>query len=232
MKLASTVVGLALVLGLSPAAQAQTVVELFTSQSCSSCPPAEALLQKLSKRTDLVVLEWHVDYWNDLHTRDGRWKDPFSSAANTARQRAYNVSLRGQSGVYTPQAVVGGAFETVGSDQTALQDLIRQAARAAPSVRIMATPAPGGAGLAFSATGVPPGAETMLVHFRKSAATKVGGGENHGRQLSSANVVVRTQKLGAGAAWTVAPPAAGDGCALIVQERNAGRILGAAYCPD
>ncbi|MFN0023541.1 MAG: DUF1223 domain-containing protein, partial [Parvularculaceae bacterium] len=88
------------------------VVELFTSQGCSSCPPAEALMRELAKRPGLVALEWHVDYWDDLHAgSSGKWKDPFSSADHTARQRAYNRALRGTGGAYTPQMVIDGAAE-------------------------------------------------------------------------------------------------------------------------
>src|SRR5258708_19012238 len=85
------------------------VVELFTSQACSSCPPADALLRELSRRSDVIALGFHVAYW------DGPgWKDPFSSASSTERQRSY-ARLFGQHQVYTPQMVVNGAREMVGS---------------------------------------------------------------------------------------------------------------------
>lgn len=94
-------------------------VELFTSQGCYSCPPAEADLGKLAKRSDVVALEWHVDYWDDLvYGGAGKWKDPFSSPEVTARQRDYNDSIRGQRRVYMPQMIVAGVREAVGSDRS------------------------------------------------------------------------------------------------------------------
>jgi len=95
------------------ASNGPVLVELFTSQGCSSCPPAEALLKELTQTPGVVAIEWHVDYWDTLVHRGSSWKDPFSNAAYTARQRAYNRALRGTSGVYTPQAVIGGQYETV-----------------------------------------------------------------------------------------------------------------------
>jgi len=109
------------------AGQGPVVVELFTSQSCSSCPPAEALLGKLAATPDLIALEWHVDYWNRLDVgAAGRWKDPYSSTDHTERQRAYNQAILGTGGVYTPQAVINGARETSGSNAKHLTDLIRR----------------------------------------------------------------------------------------------------------
>jgi hypothetical protein len=87
------------------------VVELFTSQSCSSCPPADALLGELARRGDVVALGFHISYWDGVG-----WKDPFSSRSSTDRQRAY-ARLFGLGQVYTPQMVVDGDREMVGSDR-------------------------------------------------------------------------------------------------------------------
>src|SRR5579859_3682195 len=90
------------------------VVELFTSQGCSSCPPADALLGELARRGDVIALAYHVDYWDNLG-----WKDPFASRASTERQRSYSHALR-LSGIYTPQMVIDGAVDAVGSDRRAV----------------------------------------------------------------------------------------------------------------
>src|SRR5258708_4284994 len=92
-------------------AQPRAVIELFTSQSCSSCPPADRLLVELARDPSLVVLSWHVDYWDNLG-----WKDTFSLPASSARQRAYGAA-RGDRQIYTPQVVVSGASQVVGSDR-------------------------------------------------------------------------------------------------------------------
>ena len=111
------------------AADRPVVVELFTSQGCSSCPPADVLLGELAKREDVLALAFHVDYWDRLG-----WKDPFSSAMATARQRAYGHKL-GLRTVYTPQIVVDGTAEMVGSDRRAVARAIA-AARAKQTVDV------------------------------------------------------------------------------------------------
>jgi hypothetical protein len=97
------------------------VVELFTSQSCSSCPPADALLGELARRGDVVALGFHISYWDGLG-----WKDPFSSRSSTDRQRVY-AQLFGLGQVYTPQMVVDGAREMVGSDRDQVLAAVRDA---------------------------------------------------------------------------------------------------------
>jgi hypothetical protein len=103
--------------------QAKAVLELFTSQGCSSCPPADALLAKLGKRSDLVTLSYSVDYWNYLG-----WRDTLSSAANTNRQRDY-ARVRGDGQVYTPQLVVDGLLHVNGSNEAAIEMAMRNATK-------------------------------------------------------------------------------------------------------
>lgn len=213
----------------TPAPSSPVVVELFTSQSCSSCPPAEAYFTELSRRPGLLSLEWHVDYWDTLSVPGaGKWKDPYSSAAWTARQTAYNQSILKKPNVYTPQAVIAGTTEGTGFDRTAVEQKIK-AAQAVPSpVRITTTK---GESYTFTVTGAPKTAEAELVIFRKAVTDDIKGGENKGRKLASANVVLSDQKLGLTGPIHAALPRAGEGCALLVHGPNQGPILSAAVCP-
>jgi hypothetical protein len=207
---------------------APVVLELFTSQACSSCPPAEALLRTYAKRSDLIALEWHVDFWNSLNVPGaGRWRDPYSNPVWTTRQRDYNRNIMGKSTAYTPEAIVNGASHATGSDKQAVDRLIAAAKPRTASLTATRTPK----GVSFTATGLPPGAEALLVTFRLDTADDVTGGENKGRKLASVHVVTGARKLGPGPAFVAPLPAQGEGCALIVHARNQGPILTAAYCP-
>ncbi len=106
-----------------PAGQDKAVIELFTSQGCSSCPPADALLAQLGKQPGLVTLSYSVDYWNYLG-----WRDTLSSAANSGRQRDY-ASMRGDGMVYTPQVVVDGILHVNGSNEAAIEMAMRNATK-------------------------------------------------------------------------------------------------------
>ena len=220
----------ALILGLAVAATPAcadprpVVVELFTSQGCSSCPPADALLGELAKKSDVLALGFHISYWDSLG-----WKDPLSSPSSTERQRAYARRL-GDGRVYTPQIVVDGASEMVGSDRAAVLEALRAARPAAiapvgfagdrRSVAIGAL-AGGGAG-----TG-----EIVLVRFVQRRTTPVGAGENTGRIANDFNGVQSLTTLGAWdgsrLSFAVEPPAFGEGLAVIVQAPD-GHMLGAA----
>jgi hypothetical protein len=196
------------------------VVELFTSQSCSSCPPADALLGELARRGDVVALGFHISYW------DGPgWKDPFSSQSSTDRQRAY-ARLFGLGQVYTPQMVVDGAREMVGSDRNEVLAAVRDAQ---PETIAPVTFA---ADRRSVAIGVGDGrGSVLLVLFAQKRTTRVAGGENARRTLEDANGVEMLASLGSwnGAAlsFAIEPPAAGEGVAVLVQAPD-GRMLGAA----
>ena len=196
------------------------VVELFTSQGCSSCPPADALLGELAVRDDVIALGFHVNYW------DGpAWKDPFSSQSSTDRQRAYSRLLHLDQ-VYTPQMVVDGAREMVGSDraevEAALHDVrpeeVAPVTFAADRRTVM--------------IGVGDGwGSVLLVRFAKERTTRVIDGENARRTLQDANAVESLTSLGT---WdgslrrfAIEPPAAGEGIAVLVQAAD-GRMIGAA----
>jgi hypothetical protein len=195
------------------------VVELFTSQGCSSCPPADALLGELARRGDVLALGFHISYWDGLG-----WRDPFSSQSSTDRQRAY-ARLLGTGQVYTPQMVVDGRREMVGSDRAAVLAALRDA-------RPQAVAPVAFAGDRRSVTvGAGQGSGTVLLaRFAQQRTTRVGAGENARRTLEDVNGVEALTTLGAyrGASlsFDIEPPSAGEGVAVLVQGTD-GRMLGA-----
>ena len=206
------------------------VVELFTSQGCSSCPPAEAFLGELSKRGDLLALEQHVDYWDYIG-----WKDPFALASMTERQRRYNQRL-GRGYVYTPQMVVDGLAEAIGSDRGAVERAI-DTARDTPGprfeIRVAAT-AKGLLRVELPQSDFKALCDVFLIGFDPLHMTKVLRGENGGRTLNNYNVVRELQHVGfwSGQAAVIDLPKLDIGTmrswAVIVQVEDAGAILGAA----
>lgn len=214
------------------------VAELFTSQSCSSCPPAEKLFAELANRPDLIVLEWHVDYWDKLiHGRAGSWKDPFSDAAHTARQRRYNRTLRRSGQVYTPQAVINGTGETVGSRRSDVERLLKSEQHAQAPIEI--APAAGQLAVEIGPLAINSelNAEIYRLTLLPEQRTAVRSGENRGVRLFSRNIVLAAEAVGTysgdAQTLTIDAPKAGETCAVIVQEtvRNRlGPILGASYC--
>lgn len=216
----------ALILGLAVAATQAcadprpVVVELFTSQGCSSCPPADALLGELAKKDDVLALGFHISYWDSLG-----WKDPLSSPSSTERQKAYARRL-GDGRVYTPQMVVDGTSEMVGSDREEVLDAVRAARPAAVAPVSFAddrrsVAIGGGAGKG----------EIVLVRFVQRRTTPVGAGENTGRIANDFNGVRTLTTLGAwddsSLSFTIEPPVAGEGLAVLVQAPD-GHMLGAA----
>ena len=175
-------------LAAEPASRAAVVVELFTSEGCSSCPPADNLLIRLEKDqsvagAEIIALSEHVDYWNDIG-----WRDPFSSSLFTLRQQRYASALRGR-GPYTPQMIVDGAEEFVGSDPFHAADAIARAA-AKPKARVQLQC--DGAAVRINVDSLPPGvrdAEVMLAITEDGLASDVRAGENRGRQMRHASVV-------------------------------------------
>jgi hypothetical protein len=225
----------AALIGLAAAAQAQTepqsriVLELYTSQGCNSCPPADALLGKLATRPGVLALSFHVDYWNYLG-----WADPFSLKAATERQRAYQYAMR-KSSMYTPQMVVGGRWEGVGSAEGDIERALRNAPR--PSVPVILERL-GAAGIKVSidAAADAKGADIILVLFDRQHTTRIARGENSGKTLTYHHVVreIRTvgNHMGERFEWTVATASQGGqkrgGAAVLVQRPKSGPILGAA----
>ncbi|MFN7191410.1 MAG: DUF1223 domain-containing protein [Rhodospirillales bacterium] len=207
------------------AADRPVVVELFTSQGCSSCPPADALLGELAQRKDVLALAYHVDYWDRLG-----WKDPYSSAAATRRQRQYGDQFRLRA-IYTPQIVVDGRAEMVGSDRRAVARAIQAAAQAtaapAPRFDIDLVREANDIRVHVGADAALAGARVQLVGYVRGRTTRVTAGENAGRTLAEANIVVSSEILGEGAGeWRV--PAAADRAYAVLVQAPDGRILGAA----
>ena len=166
------------------------VVELFTSQGCNSCPPADVALREIAasaKRDDsnVYVLSFHVDYWNRLG-----WNDPYSSALASYRQRAY-ARASGSKRVYTPQMIVSGTTEFVGSNRALATKAIGRALSesAKSSVTIAAKSAEGGVDIDFQVDGADEGSLLNLAIVHTPEANDVPAGENQGRRLSHVNVV-------------------------------------------
>jgi hypothetical protein len=212
------------------------VVELFTSEGCSSCPPADAVVARLEKESagrPIYILAYHVDYWNHLG-----WKDAFSDAAYSARQRDYAGYLKLQS-VYTPQIVVNGKTEFVGAEEGTLHKAISSVLEKEPLAQLSLTSNPSGAnGMQIHFMVKNNGAKSVLLIalIQKSAQTKVGGGENGGRTLSHVQIVraLHTVKLTSNqsSSETVNLPAGfnaqGWEIAGLVQSTVSGEIIGAA----
>ena len=211
------------------AAEGPWAIELFTSQGCSSCPPADAYLGALAKRPDIVALSFHVDYWDYIG-----WKDAFATRATTDRQRAYARVLK-QRYVYTPEMVVEGIGHDTGRERAGIERLVgeaqrRSAKRATPELSRTS----GGAltvKLAdFPIEGLP--ADVTLAIYDRRHSTPVASGENQGRMLENFNIVRRLEVLsrwdGAAASWTIedAGLQPGLGAAVIVQRADHGPVIG------
>jgi hypothetical protein len=191
-----------------PAARHVVLAELFTSEGCSSCPPADALLQRISTESpiegvEILGLEEHVDYWDNLG-----WRDPFSSAAFTRRQSDYADRVFRSTDIYTPQIVIDGAFQAVGSDAASVRSAIARAARQPGATLRLTVSTSENRAHAELAVDVPPtlkrhGSAGVFVALVEDGLTShVDRGENRGRTLPHIGVVrslTRIGALGAGA---------------------------------
>jgi len=220
------------------AGDAHAVLELFTSQGCSSCPAADKLLGELARDPALVVMSDPIDYWDYLG-----WKDTLASTGHSARQRAY-ARVRGDRQVYTPQIVVNGLTHVLGSDRTAVDRAIAVTDRnaAVMSVPVLMSASANSLNVKVAPGKEHVGGEVWLCPLARAVPVDIGRGENHGRSVIYHNVVRRWLKLGdfAGseAVWNV--PMADilgndvDAAAVLVQQGShdkPGLILGAAFAP-
>lgn len=212
------------------------VVELFTSQGCSACPPADELLTELDRLDGVIALALHVDYWDYLG-----WQDTFARAANTRRQEAYARSAGARS-VYTPQMIVNGVDRIMGTRPETVMSSIRthQARPAAVAVtlvrdggrlQIRLVPASVPAPVAAAASGGG-GADVSLVRFTPREVVRIERGENAGREVVYTNVVTAWEVIGR---WDTRSPAefgvevgASGAVAVVVQRERLGPILSAA----
>jgi hypothetical protein len=213
------------------------VIELFTSQGCSSCPPADELLGQLSEDPSIIAMSLPISYWDYLG-----WKDTLAMPGHGNRQQAYSRQ-RGDREVYTPQAIVDGSVQVLGSDRVAIEDAIEQTRKHPDVLTLPVSLSVAGGEIKVTAPAtVPSTGEVWLCPLSKAVPVVIGRGENRGRTITYHNVVRRWLKLGdwngAAATWTL-PVSSLDGdnadeIAVVVQVGNAqnpGSIVGAAMAP-
>ena len=209
------------------AAPPRTLVELYTSQGCYSCPPAEKILaEDIAVLPNVTALEFHVDYWDDLVYGGSVWADPFSDRAYTQRQTAYNSRLRNTRSVFTPQAVIHGRRQAGGTQKSRILEAIEESAQLSP-VRFRFN------GRQVRAEGaLPPGARLFYAVFWRKKTTEITAGENKGKTLVNTNVVASLKHFPFGVREANLPELEeGQGCAVWLQQGRIGGVLGAADCP-
>jgi hypothetical protein len=203
------------------AAEAQpVVVELFTSQGCSSCPPANASLAAISNRPDVLALSFGVTYWDYLG-----WKDTFAKPEFTERQVSYERRL-GHSGPFTPQIVVNGSADTVGNEFSAVQRLVNASPLNGPQISLF------GETVSIGAASHGTSADVWLVRYElRTINVPVARGENEGATLPHKNVVRELTRLGAwmgqAATYRISPARDGLATAILVQKPHGGAIVAA-----
>lgn len=206
-------------------AENYVVVELFTSQGCSSCPPADSILGELAEQDDVIALAWHVDYWDYLG-----WKDEFASPEYSDRQRAY-ARAKGERTIYTPQMVIGGLDHAIGSRPMKVAALIKKHAAKAMPVEVKLVRDGDTVQIAAMANGVAVDSIVQVVTFRPRSEVNIRRGENAGRTLVYHNVVqqlVHVEKWDGQGDYTALVTVGEDmPVAVMVQARGAGPILGA-----
>jgi hypothetical protein len=220
------------------ASEPRAVIELFTSQGCSSCPDADKLLGELANDPSVVALSLPIDYWDYLG-----WKDTLALPGHASRQRAY-ARMRGDREVYTPQIVVNGAMHVLGSDRAAVERAITVTDRnaAVMSLPVLMSATAGNLNVKVTAGSDRHSGEVWLCPLSRSVPVAIGRGENSGHTLTYYNVVRRWLKIGeftgGDAVWNV--PTADfmsegvDGVAIMVQQgvkEKPGVVLGAAFLP-
>ncbi len=196
------------------------VLELFTSQGCSSCPPADALLGELVRRPGVIALAWHIDYWNSLG-----WRDPYARPEWTERQTAYAKHLTEE--VFTPALVVNGTTMVVGSDRAAVQKAMAQAAPPSIGVTLRRI----GVGLEVAIEPAPSRLTAILATYDPQQATEVGAGENDGRRLLEYRVVRDATSLPVASGRLTLPPIPDHRGAVLMLQDESWHVVGAADLP-
>lgn len=212
--------------GANAATARPVVVELFTSQGCSSCPPADAYLRDLAERPDLLPLSFHVTYWDNLG-----WKDTLGNPAFTARQKSYSATM-GLHGVYTPQIVIDGASEGIGSSRGDIDAKIAARMKTAPAIPLDVARKAESLTLKIGEGAKPASPATLwLVRYAKAEPVAIARGENRGTTVVYVNVVREMRAIGVwnGAAMEVAlPKLNGGNYVALLQIAGTGPIWGAA----
>ena len=216
------------------------VVELFTSQGCSSCPPADAYLGDLADGGDVVALAYHVDYWDYLG-----WRDTLGSPANTERQRAYGRSF-GSRSVYTPQAVINGRQHMSGAKREDIAGTMESLASTGKGMNVDVLATYSGESIMIelgAGSGYPRKAHVMVAYFEPSSSVEIARGENTGRSMVYRNSVTSLQTVGMwhGEETKLEVPhdeiaaRGADGCAILLQKVGKdglpGPIIGATLVP-
>ena len=224
-------------------ADPRAVVELFTSQGCSSCPPADKLIGELAKDPSVIALSMPIDYWDYLG-----WKDTLADARFSARQKAYS-HVRGDRNLYTPQMIVNGSAQVIGSDRASIESAIKTTGKNDGVMSVPVTMTMSGKLINVSvaaskepaqAGGTPLRGEVWICSVSKSVPIAIGRGENRGREVTYHNVVRNLLKVGdwngSSGSWTVPLESISregvDGAVVILQDGNRdkpGAMLGAAY---
>lgn len=220
-------------------ADPRAVVELFTSQGCSSCPPADKVIGDLAKDPSIIALSMPIDYWDYLG-----WKDTLADSRFSARQRAYS-RMRGDREIYTPQAVVNGAMHVIGSDRAGIENAIGKTDRGTGVMSVPVTMSLAGkqinVSVAASKEPTISHGEVWICSIAKSVPIEISRGENRGQQITYHNVVRNLLKVGDWnghpESWTVplenlTSRDGVDGAVVYVQDGNRekpGAMLGAAY---
>jgi hypothetical protein len=222
-------------------ADPRAVIELFTSQGCSSCPPADKILGELAEDPSVIALSMPIDYWDYLG-----WKDTLADARFSARQKAYS-QVRGDREVYTPQVVVNGSAHVIGSDRAGIESAIdiTKKTDGVMSVPVTMTQSGKQINVSVAASGKGPAAlhgEVWICSVSKEIPIAIGRGENRGREVTYHNVVRNLLKVGdwngTSGSWTVPLENISregvDAAVVYVQDGSRdkpGAMLGAAYTP-
>ncbi|MGQ0684495.1 DUF1223 domain-containing protein [Bradyrhizobium sp.] len=219
-------------------AEPKAVVELFTSQGCSSCPAADKLLGELARDPSVIALSLPIDYWDYLG-----WKDTLADSRFSARQKAYS-RMRGDRDVYTPQVVVNGAAHVIGSDRARIEGAIKDTGKAGKVMWLPVTMSLSGKQITVSVAAgnesTPVRGEVWLCAISKAVPISIGRGENRGREVVYHNVVRNLLKVGdfngSAGSWTVPLDSVKregiDAAAVLVQDGSRdkpGPMLGAAF---
>jgi hypothetical protein len=204
------------------------VVELYTSQGCSSCPPADALMHELVKRQDVIGLALHVDYWDYIG-----WKDEFADPAHTNRQQGY-AQAGGRSMIYTPQMIINGQEDVVGARGVELMEHIEKHRATAPVAKVVAEQSEGQVAISVDTTGksLTGDYDVFLVNYTPARRVSIKRGELAGETLDYANVVEAWTQIGTWdgqGQYTLTTSLIRDEPAVVlVQRANHGAIVAAA----